>query len=119
MAKEKPLTDDEMWKLIDDCNWAGDHDYERIRKELRAKLTKSQRKQLAEFADSKQEYIQKVFNSAWLGEPGIEVSDDGWSDLTAEVVGRGRKFYAKITVKKLRDMVENDTYRENFMYVFN
>ena len=115
MSKE--LNEDELWGLIDKFNWSLDHDYIRIRGEIE-NLDLDVTNQLREFASEKQGEICSQYEEDWLGEPGIEVSDDGWSDLTAEVVGRGKEFHKNITVEKLQTMAINDTYYENFMYSF-
>jgi hypothetical protein len=112
------LTEKELWKLIEGANWQSDNDYERI-----ATLFKSYPKevyeQLQNFFGEKSDALRLKFNEAWLGDPGIGVSDDGWSDLTSEVVGRGEKFYNGITVKKLQKMAKELDYTESFAYCFS
>jgi hypothetical protein len=116
MSKE--LNEDELWGLIDKFNWSLDHDYVRIRGEI-GNMDLDVANQLHEFAYEKQGKISSKYREDWLGEPGIDVSDDGWSDLTAEVVGQGKEFYNNITVEKLQTMANSGTYYENFMYSFN
>ncbi len=113
----KKLTEQELWKLIESADWKSDYDYERIQ-ELFSKLPKSTFEQLSEFYGEKHSALYDKFESDWLGDPGIPVGDDSWSDLTAEVVGRGQRFYNAITAKKLRKMAITYDYMENFGYSF-
>jgi len=109
------LTEEQLWHLIENANWSTDHDYERISKEY-SKLTNSEFEQLDKFVLDKCGELADKYNKDWLGYPGIDVSDDGWSDLRAEVVGRGKEFYENITVKKLQEMADTNDFHENFQY---
>ena len=118
MAK---LTEKELWRLIEDVTWKADHDYDRIGNEW-SKLDENIFNQVEEFARRKQAELANKFEAAWLGNDGnggIGVSDDGWDDLTADVVGRGEEFYNSVTADMLREMADDDDYEENFMYSFN
>lgn len=106
------------WKMIEDAMWKFDHDYERISFNW-SELPKKEFKMLESFIESKAEALFEKYEAAWLGQdggPGINVSDDGWSDLIHDVVGRGERFYNSITVEKLREMADNDDYVESFHY---
>lgn len=111
------MTENKLWDLIESLDWTIDNDYRRIEGELMM-MPRETSNLIREFVDKKQSELYNKFEDDWLGEPGIEVSDDGWSDLTAEVIGRGKKFYENITVKKLQLMAINNTYHENFTYSF-
>jgi hypothetical protein len=106
-----------MWALIKESDWTKDHDYTRIGKKFRKLLSREDCTQLFKFIDDKQQKLDTRFEKAWLGKPGIPVYDDGWSDLTFDVVGRGEKFYKSITATKLRHMAKTSDYHENFGYV--
>ena len=71
------------------------------------------------FVRSKVNELGKRFHNDWLGDPGIGVSDDSWSDLRNEVVGRGKEFYENITVAKLQEMADSNDYNESFSYCFH
>lgn len=104
--------------MIEDAKWISDHDYYRIGNEF-AKLPEGEYKQLEKFINRKVVELSFKYERAWLGEDGgdgIRVSDDGWMDLTAEVVGRGEQFYNSITVEKLRKMAHTHDYHECFTY---
>lgn len=106
------------WKTIEELEWTKDHDYNRIEDYLKDNFTIEDCLELSEFVNDMQDDLMARFHNDWLGDPGIEVSDDGWNDLTAEVVGRGKDFYKNITVKKLQKMANNRDYHENFRYSF-
>lgn len=108
------------WKLVESLKWGLDHDYRRIAAEL-SKLDKDTFNELKKFVDKKTGDIGSKYHDAWLGDfddDGINVSDDGWSDLRYEVVGRGEEFYNSITVEKLKEMADNYDYYESFCYCF-
>jgi hypothetical protein len=110
------LTEKEMWEWIEFANWKIDHDHERIGKLFTSSLSILDCIQLFGYIGTCTDALDKKFKKDWLGNPGIQVSDDGWWDLRAEVVGRGEKFYNSITAKKLKQMADNNDYTENFSY---
>ena len=110
--------EDQYWKQIEELEWSKDHDYKRIEQYLIDNFTAVESVDLMKFTADMQDDLMARFHNDWLEDPGIEVSDDGWNDLTAEVVGRGKKFYKSITVPKLQKMVINGDYHENFCYSF-
>lgn len=110
--------EDQYWQQIEKLEWAEDADYNRIEKYLKETLTVSEAVRLKDFVREKVDQLRIKFHDDWLGDPGIDVSDDGWSDLTNEVVGRGKEFYENITVEKLQEMANVMDYHENFSYGF-
>ena len=111
--------EDKYWKQIEELEWSKDADYRRIEQQLKDNLTPSEAIQLDDFARNKVNELGKRFNNDWLGDPGIDVSDDSWSDLRNEVVGRGKEFYENITVAKLQEMADSNDYNESFSYCFH
>ncbi len=107
-----------FWELIESANWTKDHDYHRIQNVF-GNLDENVFKMLKAFVDEKMANLATRFKSDWLANPGIEVSDDGWMDLRAEVIGRGKIFYENITVAILQQMANTDDYTECFIYCFN
>ena len=110
--------ENEYWQQIEKLEWAKDANYDRIEQYLKDNLTVSEAIQLSDFVENKTNQLRIRFHDDWLGDPGIDVSDDGWSDLVNEVVGRGKKFYENITLKKLQEMANVMDYHENFSYGF-
>tara|TARA_R110000765_G_scaffold63972_1_gene124449 strand:+ start:197 stop:568 length:372 start_codon:yes stop_codon:yes gene_type:complete len=110
--------ENKYWQQIEELEWSKDADYRRIEQQLKNNLTPSESIQLDDFARNKVDELGKRFYNDWLGDPGIDVSDDGWSDLRNEVVGRGKEFYENITVAKLQEMANVMDYHESFSYCF-
>lgn len=113
----------QLWELIEKANWKADHNYKRIQEEFK-QLPTEQLTELKAFARQKQGQLMKKFREVWLGDDeleyeGLPVSDDGWNDLTADIVGRGQAFYESVTPGKLKKMAENDDFEENFLYSFH
>ncbi len=107
-----------LWKQVEELNWQSDGDYRRIEELIKNRYNLSSAKELAEFVDSKVTELGHEFEKAWLGDPGIACSDDSWSDLRYEVVGRGQEFFETITTSKLQDMALARDYQESFEYCF-
>jgi hypothetical protein len=108
------------WKLIETTNWKSDHSFKRIETEL-SSLDNITFEELEEFVHEKASLLFEKYEDAWLGRDGgsgFDVSDDSWSDLVYDVVGRGEEFYNSITADKLREMADNDDYQESFSYCF-
>jgi hypothetical protein len=103
------------WEIIESLNWDGD--YKRCEKQLVDTYSMDKIIQVETFVDEKVNQLDKQFHQDWLDD--IEVSDDGWSDLRYEVVGRGKLFYESITKEKLMEMAENFDYHESFAYCFH
>ena len=112
------INEKKYWQLIQDAQWKLDHSYKRISNEWKT-LPDEEFEMLKKFIDKKAGDLDKKYHDAWLGNDGgdgFDVSDDGWSDLRYEVVGRGEEFYNSITVEKLRQMAEDFDYHESFGY---
>jgi len=111
--------EDKYWKQIEQLEWPKDADYKRIEEYIKNNYSLNSALQLADFVDNKVIELGKRFNNDWLGDPGIDVSDDSWGDLRNEVVGRGKEFYENITVAKLQEMANTNDYNESFSYCFH
>ena len=109
--------EDVFWSIIDQLNWSKDKDYNRIKSEL-MEMDENFRDEISVFVSRKMIDLYDKYEQEWLSDPGIEVSDDGWSDLRAEIIGRGETFYNEISVKKLKEMALSMDYTESFIYSF-
>lgn len=114
-VNKNTLSEKELWSLIEKANWKSDHDYDRIQKEFE-QLPEDVYEQLSEFISLKVKALADKYHDDWLGDPGIDCGDDSWSDLRADVVGRGEDFYNSISVEKLMEMASNYDYEESFLY---
>jgi len=81
-------------------------------------VPKEIQKSLKEFVNDKANELYDKYKKDWLADPGIAASDDSWSDIRYEIVGRGKKYYEEITVRKMQNMANNLTYNESFTYIF-
>lgn len=104
-----------LWGIIEKANWVSDHKYARIGNEF-VILPLEVKRRLYDFIRYKHKDLSERYTGKWLSQPGYKFSDDGWSDLLAEVVGRGRGFYDSISFEKLKEMADNDDYVESFLY---
>jgi hypothetical protein len=114
----KPEDYDNFWEFVKKADWQSDHDYERIEKYITDNYNEIQQGKMRQIFNKLSSDLHNRFQEDWLGDPGIEVSDDGWSDLRAEVIGRGKEFYDNITVEKLQQMAIDNDYHESFAYSF-
>lgn len=116
----KQIDFDFFWDFVGKSNWVSDHDYNRINI-LYNQYPQSEMNLIKDVYSYFLDELGEKFYDVWLGNDGgsgIEVSDDGWWDLRAEVIGRGKDFYNNITVEKLQEMAINNDYYENFGYSF-
>lgn len=110
------MTEKQMWGWIKKAKWLDDPDSERVKAFFLAKLSAHACLELYAFIEAKYDSLSERFDKyAHAGK--FDVSDDSWTDLKAEVVGRGKEFYEAITVAKLARMGSNSDYTENFRYV--
>jgi len=107
-----------FWKFVEKAGWLNDQNYTRINKKFKS-LSKEEQKELSDAFNKFHEDLYDEYKKDWIGTPGIEVSDDGWSDLRAEVIGRGKNFYDNISAEQLREMALNRDYKESFSYCFH
>ena len=107
--------EDQLWSKIEELEWKKDNDCERIEQYLKDNFTLPETLSLVDFINEKVELLYNKYESS---QRIIDVSDDGFNDLTNEVVGRGKEFYENITVEKLQEMVSTNDYHENFFYGF-
>ena len=118
----KTLSEDELWDIIESYNWdeygSAQLAIDEVRKKVN-KLPKDKYFQLRGFVQAKIDALDNKYKKDWLKDDFPYVGDDGWWDLRAEVVGRGKKFYNNIDVWKLKDMARDDDYKENFQYIFH
>ena len=111
--------DDLFWYVVDLVDFKNDDDYNRVKKYLL---------DLNRFAGVPSEAINLIskvlnFKSNSLdissdGGRGIDVSDDGWSDLRGDVISRGKDFFnnAMNNSDIMKKMADEYDYTESFFY---
>ena len=114
MTKEELL--EKFWAFTKKADWIKDKDYNRV-----AELIESeeQRQELDQAYGQLSSDLYVKFKKDWLEDPGIPVSDDGWTDLRSTVIARGQEFYENVTAEKLRKMAIAGNYWENYGYSFH
>ena len=113
---DKELKEFKLWELIEKAEWKKRHDLDFAQK-IYNKLTRDNYKELFEFVQEKLDQLDKKFSDHINN-----ISDDGWWDVRAEIVGRGYFFYMNVfhfnNIKLVQSMVDNYDYVENYQYSF-
>lgn len=92
-----------------------DNDYKRTR-EMFSKMDEDAKKLFEQLINWKENILyDKLFDDV------RGVSDDGFSDLIADIVSRGMKFFNQVMEDPsiAQKMVDDDDYQESFSYTFN
>ena len=111
--------EEKCWNYISKINWKKNAKELLKTNDLFNKIVpESFRKTLERFVRIKHEELAVKYRDNWLETPGFNVSDDSWSDLRAEIIGRGKDFFNSITVDKIEEMANNSDYKESFIYIF-
>ena len=76
------LSEDEMWEMVESFEWEKDHDYDRIQKLIDV-YPKEVYIQLYDFVSGKESELYDKYKEDWLGDPGIEASDDAMAAANA------------------------------------
>jgi hypothetical protein len=105
----------DFWKIIEDLKWDGN--YDRCKRELNSKYSEEEIDNLDCFVRNLMGDLYDRYKKDWLER--IPASDDAWSDIRAEVVGRGKESFDNITVAKFISMAKNTDYNESFIYIFD
>lgn len=109
---------DEFWEFVESANWQSDHNYERIRDMIDSEEKRNIYQSINSYFTG---LLYNRFKDNWLnkdGKGGYQISDDSYSDLINEVVGRGKEFYDNITPDKMHEMALNHDFTESFAYSF-
>ena len=76
---------EKFWNFVKVADYKSDNDYNRINKLLFSKYAEDA-ELFYEIFHELSSVLYDEYEDAWLDEPGIEVSDDGWDDLRADIV---------------------------------
>lgn len=103
------------WDFVDAAQWTKDFDYRRIEDMLRRTDPK--------IAKELEEIYRKLQHDLYLylDDKVKGVSDDGFSDLLAHIVGSGEKVYNQVMNdwKVAQGIIRNREYREGFQYIWH
>lgn len=113
------MSESEFWKIVDDMGWGKSYDYKAMQKKLLRSMTPEE---IDEFHDMFEKLRGKVDRAVieYRNEhdPGAYVSGDGFGDLTAHIIGLGKREYDAV----MRDpskgwkRYQDGDYRESFSY---
>lgn len=102
---------DIFWKIVENLKWDGD--YKRCAKELKQSYSKEDIAKVESTVNNLMSDLDTRF-----GHYAVPCGDDGWSDIRAEVIGRGKESFDNITIEKLYLMANDGDYHESFIYIF-
>jgi len=102
-----------LWKFVAESKWKSDHNYERTSHVFQENSEENRNIIVDVFNEKCQELEDK------FGKDITNVGDDGWSDLRADVIGRGEKFFNSMTQKKIQSLANDRDYVESFSYSFH
>lgn len=111
------MTEERFWEIVESFHWEDDErDHDRRRVELLHTLCYDELVELQQkFREKKTELgdIEKRFGREVHG-----VSDDGWDDVRAHVIGCGREEYELTLndIDRLQKRIDDHDYRESFAY---
>ena len=110
------------WDFVDHAQWTKDYDYDRIMRILRG----TDPQVAKELEEIYRELYKKLHHH--LDDKVTGVSDDGYSDLLAHIIGSGKKVYYDVMNDwKVAQGIVNDTrssgytkgYKEGFQYIWH
>lgn len=103
------------WDFVEQAEWTKDFDYERIENVLRnadPKITQ-------ELEEIYRKFSKQLYN--YLDDKVKGVSDDGFSDLIAHIIGSGKELYSQVMNdwKIAQGIINDRQYREGFQYIWH
>jgi hypothetical protein len=109
--------DDFLWKFVDMVDYKSDNNYRRINSLLTdlnrfVGVPPEKILILAKLIDFKCRILDKKWGN------DVEIGEDSWSDLRADIVSRGEDFYDKalIHLDLIQSLIDEDDYTESFIY---
>jgi len=108
-------SDAEFWKTVKNARWTSDHNYDRIKYQWMRTLTQPQSEGLRrKFDKIRARLNNKITNIVY------HVSDDGFSDLVAHIIGMGKDTYDAVmqNPRLAQNIIDANEYVENFGYSF-
>lgn len=112
-----------FWDLVSQCRWEEDHNYKRIRKFLMKTLNKEEIEEFSNCFNKAKEEIYKVLDAhdeycQNTKKRGFGLSDNGFSDLCGEIIGRGKSFFnsVKANPEIAYKMAHKGEYHQSFIF---
>lgn len=116
----------DYWKIIEFANWGKRTDYKKIGKEMFSVFKPEIIKETEEFYREKLSELKDILKNHAEKKTGnrhgyYTVSDDGFWDLRAHIIGLGKEYYNQVleNPELAKELADNRGYVENFGYIFN
>lgn len=103
----------EFWEFIEDADWDSDDDYKRIQKLLYGKYSDNRKVFVDIYRSLTNDLYGRFINV------DLNIGDDGFSDLLAQIVGNGKDFYDSIDDDGVQSMSCGREFTESFGYSFH
>lgn len=112
--KKKTLDlEDYFWQFVEEAAWNESKDYKAIASRLSPRYGADSSALRSMFSDLQKGLMKK------LDQFELEVSDDGFDDLTAHIIGMGKDEYYRILNKSESAIAYRNSYVESFAYVIS
>ena len=111
--KEDLDLEDYFWQFVMEAAWHESKDYKAIARRLSPKYAKDSVAILAMFRDLQKGLMKE------LDQIELWISDDGFADLTAHIIGMGKDKYYRILRKSEDAIAYRNSYVESFAYVIS
>lgn len=124
-ALKRGIPTEEFWNFVDLVKWKESSNYHTkyLLDNISHIYTWDDMMEFEKIYNNLYKFLDNKLREVWLGDPGINVSDDGYSDLLSSIIGYGEEFFKSIindtTFNKVREMADDYDYRENFGYIFS
>ena len=108
-----------FWAIVEGLGWGRrTTDYDAIQKDLMNRLSPQQAKKMRGIFDKKKGELSRAISQWERSNDDLPVSDDGYSDLLAHIVGMGRKEFEKTlrNPELAYERAKKYDYKESFAY---
>ena len=105
--------EDYFWQFVMEAAWHESKNYKAIARRLSLKYGADSVALQAMFRDLQKRLMKE------LDQFGLELSDDGFSDLTAHIIGMGQDEYYQVLRKSEDAIAYRNSYVESFAYVIS
>lgn len=124
LEQKKKYYIQEMWDRFDYIGWGiKSKDHKSLRKKIREEFSEKDIKKMKSFSVYQRKKLAEVLTK-YEKDNNLSnyyaVSDDGFWDLTAHIVGLGQLWYKRVLndPEIAREISINRMYEENFEYIF-
>lgn len=117
---ESEIFESVFWDFVEAFDWPTYcNDYKKRATKMLALYRPKEVAMMKELAVSFRKKLQNILDNDKNVKSKLMVSDDGFSDFTAHIVGCGKNEYFKCLSKPENALKHLNDYKENFEYIFN